>query len=155
MAIEGISESIVISAPKSVVWSVLADFPNIADWTDSVKTSVQTSDAFNGVGATRSCDLAPMGAIKERIAEWDPENKIVIDIYETAKMPVKSSLTTFSLEEIDATTTRATMSPRPEIGGGIFSGILANRLAKRFPKAVMALLTDLKTASEAKTQAAA
>lgn len=155
MALTGISESVVINAPVSTVWAVLADFPNVANWTDSVKTSVQTSDAATGVGATRSCDLAPMGAIKERIVEFEPEHKMVIDVFETAKMPIKRSLTTFTVEAIDENSTRATMSPQPEIGGGIFSGILSKRLQKALPKAAQGLLNDLKTAAEAEQNMAA
>lgn len=155
MSHPNISESVVINAPKDVVWEVLADFPNIADWTASLKSSVQTSEAFNGVGAERHCELVPFGSLDERIVEWVPGEKIVIDVYKTTKIPVKRSLTTFSLEAIDAGTTRATMAPEPEAKGGPMAGVIEKRIRKGLPKAAVSLLNELKATTERQNQAAA
>ena len=40
-----------VNAPRSAVWGVLADYPNIASWNSGVKTSVATSAETTGVGA--------------------------------------------------------------------------------------------------------
>lgn len=53
-------------APREIVWKVLADFPNIADYTDTVRASVSTSEQPFGVGASRRCGLAPFGTAEER-----------------------------------------------------------------------------------------
>ena len=100
-------------APKDVVWAILADFPNIADYTDTVKASRSTSEAETGVGATRHCDLAPMGTVNERILEYVPGERLVISLYDTAGLPIKGSQTTFALEAVDAETTRISMRARP------------------------------------------
>ena len=60
-----------IDIPRQKLWAVLADFPNIADWNSGVKRSFATSDATNGAGATRHCDLAPMGALEETVVELE------------------------------------------------------------------------------------
>ncbi len=80
-----------VAAPRAVVWAVLADYPNIDDWNDGVMKSVALGDATEGVGAQRQCELAPNGAMKmrETVAEWVAEEKMVIDIDQMEKMPVK------------------------------------------------------------------
>ncbi len=69
-----------IEAPRGDVWAVLADFPNITSWNGGVKKSFSTSDATNGVGAQRHCDLAPMGALEETVQVWEPEARMEISI---------------------------------------------------------------------------
>ena len=86
-----------IPAPRPAVWAVLADFPNIARWNTGVTESHATSDAIEGVGATRHCDLSPMGALEESIAAWEPEGRLVISIDSTEKLPISSGRVTFTL----------------------------------------------------------
>ncbi len=97
-------------APKEIVWKVLADFPNIADYTDSVKASVSTSEQTSGVGASRHCDLAPVGTSEEKIIGYVPGDRLVVSLFDTKGLPVKNSETTFSLIEIDENTTQLTFS---------------------------------------------
>ncbi|MGI9666668.1 MAG: SRPBCC family protein [Acidimicrobiia bacterium] len=153
--IPNISGSVTINAPKSVVWSILDDFSNIQDWTDQVKTSVQLGDVSEGLGAGRSCELAPFGTTDEKIIEYVPEDKMVIELTNIKKVPISRSVTTFALTEIDANTTEVSMSPVPEPKGGPVAGLVAKRLEKSLPKAINSLLADLKAASESKAQAAA
>ncbi len=150
-----VSESVIINASKSAVWSVLADFPNIADWTGQVKSSRRTSEAHNGLGAERTCELAPFGSLDERIIGWEPEQLLQVDVHTVSKMPIKRSVTTFTLREIDANTTEVTMAPEAEAKGGLMSGLIAKRLEKALPKAALQLLDDLKVAVEGKSEAAA
>ena len=74
-----------IPAPRSAVWEILADFPNISRWNTGVKVSFATSDAVGGVGARRHCDLAPIGELEETIQEWVPEERLVVAIDSAAK----------------------------------------------------------------------
>ena len=55
-----------LTAPRSSVWAVLADYPNIVDWNDGVKNSYAIGDATEGVGAQRQCDLVPNGTMRRR-----------------------------------------------------------------------------------------
>ena len=79
------------------LWDVLADFPNIANWYSGLKTSVSTSEAPNGVGATRHCELAPMGAIDERILDWEEGSRVRIAAEKYEKAPIKHAIADFRI----------------------------------------------------------
>ncbi len=143
-----VSASTVANAPKDVVWDVLADFPNIANYTSSVKTSVSTSEHANGVGASRTCNLAPLGSLDEEIIEFEPGDRLVISVHSVKGMPVKRSITTFSVSEIDSETTELTMSAEVEPKGGLISGLVGKILQRRMPKASKRVINDLAAASE-------
>ena len=135
-----------IPASRSAVWAVLADFPNIADWNTGVKLSAATSDATKGVGAKRHCDLAPMGALEETIAEWDPEHRMVVQIDEATKMPFKSATVTFTLDEAEASTpTQITYAYTPRFGpiGSLMGPMVDRQLQKGFT----GFLKDLEAAA--------
>ncbi len=139
-----------IPAPRSAVWAVLADFSNIADWNTGVKKSFATGDAPVGVGATRHCDLAPMGELEETIAEWHPEEKLVVSIDSATKLPLKRAVATFTLEGGDGddpTTVGVDYSYEPRFGpiGRLMGGLLD----KQFTKGFTGFLTDLDTAARA------
>ena len=94
-----------VAAPRSSVWAVLADYPNIGDWNDGVKNSYAIGDATEGVGAQRQIDLVFKGArMRETVAEWVPEERMVIAIDKMEKMPVKQATMTFTLSGGDETT---------------------------------------------------
>ena len=136
-------------APKHAVWEILADFSNIADYTDQVKTSVSTSEQPSGVGASRHCDLAPMGKTEEKILEFVPEDRMVVSLYDTKGIPVKGSKTTFSLKAVDENTTEITFSAEVEAKGGPLAGFVGKRLASRLPKGAQGLVEDLAASAEA------
>ncbi len=87
-----------LDASPEEVWAVLADFPNIATWNGGVKTSYATSAATKGVGATRHCDLAPVGALEETVREWEPGRRMVVSIDEARRLPLRSATATFVVE---------------------------------------------------------
>jgi uncharacterized protein YndB with AHSA1/START domain len=87
-----------IDAPRSDVWAVLADFPNIASWNSGVKKSFSTSDATQGVGAQRHCDLAPMGGLEETVKAWEPQSRMEVSIDSAEGLPIRSGLATFALQ---------------------------------------------------------
>ena len=90
-----------LTAPRSSVWAVLADYPNIVDWNDGVKNSYAIGDATEGVGAQRQCDLVPNGAMRmrETVAEWVPEERMVIAMDKIEVMPVEHATQTFTLSD--------------------------------------------------------
>jgi uncharacterized protein YndB with AHSA1/START domain len=94
-----------VQTPRESVWSVLADFANIADWNSGVTESFSTSEAAEGVGATRHCDLKPLGALEETIAGWEPMREMVVRIDSAAKLPIKTALVTFTLDGDDSAPT--------------------------------------------------
>jgi uncharacterized protein YndB with AHSA1/START domain len=94
-----------LDAEASAIWDVLADFPGISSWNSGVNTSRATSEATSGVGATRHCDLAPIGALEETIQEWDPGHRLVVSIDEAKRLPIRNARATFTMEPADGGTT--------------------------------------------------
>lgn len=89
--------SAMIEAERESVWAVLADFGNISDWNDGVKTSYLTGAAATGVGAKRHCDLKPAGGLEETITEWLPNERMVVSVDSAKMLPIESGEVTFSL----------------------------------------------------------
>ena len=143
-----VNAKIVANAPREAVWKVLADFSNIADYTDSVKTSVSTSEATTGSEATRHCDLAPFGSTEERVTEFVPNERLGVLLYDVKGLPVKESNTVFSLKSLGEYKTELTMSASVRAKGGILSGMIGKRLEKRLPKGAKRLVSDLAAAAE-------
>jgi carbon monoxide dehydrogenase subunit G len=84
-----ITRKVAINASKKKVWEALADFGNVQSLSPNVAKSYLTSDQQSGVGATRHCDFAAMGAqVEERIVAWEEGESMKIDIYQSKNMPM-------------------------------------------------------------------
>ena len=136
-----------IPAAPAKVWAVLADFPNIAAWNSGVAKSFSTSEATDGVGARRHCDLAPFGELEETIKEWDEPHRLVVSIDSAKKLPIAHGLVTFVLVPAeDATETSIEYAYKPKFGLlGQIMGSLA--LDGQLKKGFNGFLKDLDAAS--------
>ena len=67
-----VEASAVANVSKETLWNVIADFPNIADHVDSVKASAAIGEQISGVGATRRCDLQPLGRPRKKSSNSNP-----------------------------------------------------------------------------------
>lgn len=135
-----------IDAPSEIVWGVLADFPNIADWNGGVKKSFNTDGQTEGLGATRHCDLKPAGSVKETVREWDAGKKLVVSIDSAKRLPLKSGLATFDLDSgDDATTTRVDVTYEYEPRWAVLDKVFGGVLDKQFTKGFTGFLSDLDT----------
>lgn len=75
------------------MWAALADFGGVSRINGGVVRSHLTSEQEAGVGTTRHCDLAMMGAtVEERITAWIDGESMEIEIYEWSKMPMVTSM---------------------------------------------------------------
>jgi carbon monoxide dehydrogenase subunit G len=84
-----ITRKVAVNASKKKVWEALADFGNVQSLSPNVAKSYLTSDQQSGVGATRHCDFASMGAqVEERIVAWEEGESMKIDIYQSKNMPM-------------------------------------------------------------------
>ena len=124
-----------ITAPRSSVWALLADYPNIDDWNDGVLNSYSIGDATEGVGAQRQTELAPKGAMRmrETVTEWAPEKRMTIAIDKIEKQPIKRATMTFTLSD-DRESTAITMSYDYEPKGGplaLLYGPILDRVMKK------------------------
>ncbi len=141
-----------VAAPRSSVWAVLADYPNIADWNDGVTKSYGIGDAAEGIGAVRQCELAPNGSMqmRETVAEWVPEEKMVIAIDQIEKMPVKRATMTFSMSD-GGDTTSFTMRYEYEPKGGPLAALYGPMMDKQMRKGFNGFVDSLQTAAQART----
>lgn len=131
-----------MQAPREAVWAVLADFPNISDWNSGIKASHATSEATEGVGATRHCDLAPLGELEETIAEWDEGIRMVVNIDSAKKLPIERGVATFTIGE-QATTIDYEYEP-----SGLMGKLTGPILVKQLNKGFEGFLTDLDAAAQ-------
>ena len=139
-----------IDAPSDSVWAVLADFPNISSWNNGVKHSEATSPATEGLGATRHCDLAPIGALEETITGWEPGEKLVVRIDSAAKLPMTSALATFELEA-EGSSTNTNLRYEYQTRFGPLGALMGPMLDKQFSKGFAGFLADLEVAAQTRT----
>jgi hypothetical protein len=65
-----LTENIRISRPKHEVWSLLADFGNVADWAPYMKSSHLLGDIQGGVGMKRGMRHAWGFRFEESVTRW-------------------------------------------------------------------------------------
>ncbi|MGI9644701.1 MAG: SRPBCC family protein [Ilumatobacteraceae bacterium] len=138
-----------VAAPRASVWAVLADYPNIVDWNDGISKSYAIGDAIAGVGAQRQCELAPNGkmTMRETVAEWVPEEKMVIDIDQMEKMPVKSATMTFTLAD-GGDSTPFTMAYAYDPKGGFLASIFGPLMDRQMKKGFNGFVDSLEPAAQ-------
>jgi uncharacterized protein YndB with AHSA1/START domain len=141
-----------LAAPRSSVWAVLADYPNIVDWNDGVKNSYAIGDATEGVGAQRQTELVPDGAMnmRETVAEWVPEERMVIAVDKIEKQPVKQATMTFTLSD-GGETTAFTMSYDYQPKGGPLALIYGPFLDRMMKKGFNGFIDNLEPTAQART----
>jgi len=88
--------------------------------------------------------------MRETVAEWTPEEKMVIDIDKIEKMPVSKATMTFTLDDGDDTTP-ITMSYDYEPKGGPFGFIVAAALGRPMRKGFNGFVDHLERAAQAQT----
>lgn len=64
-----LERSVVIVAPAEEVWAVIADIGQVARWNPNV-VSASCGPEARGIGATRTCRLAPAGHVDEVVSHW-------------------------------------------------------------------------------------
>jgi len=140
-----------LAAPRSSVWAVLADYPNIADWNDGVMNSYAIGDVTEGVGAQRQTELVPKGAMRmrETVAEWVPEEKMVIAIDKVEKMLAKQATQTFTLSD-GGETTQFAMSFDYEPKGGPLAFIYGPMLDRQMKKGFNGFIDNLEQTAQAR-----
>ncbi len=147
-----VREERTLTAPRSSVWAVLADYPNISDWNEAMTNSYAIGDAIEGVGAERRCEFGSKGSIKmrETVTEWVPEQGMVIAVDQTEKQVLKQATMTFTLSDVGETTP-FTMSYDYEGKGGPLALIYGPLLDRVLKKGFNAFIDDLETTARART----
>ncbi len=77
----------IIDAPQTAVWDILKHPGKVAEFHPLIKKSYMTTEAQNGMGAKRHCDLLPMGEFNEVITEWEEGNAFTIEVTDGKMLP--------------------------------------------------------------------
>jgi len=137
-----ITKEIEINAPQTKVWSVLADIGAVENYNPVVTKSYYTSDNRQGIGASRHCDLLPMGSVEERIIEWDEGKSYKIEIFEGKSIPFKG-IGTFELTD-NGNSTNVKMIFEPIMGYGLLGKIMGFLMKEKMNKMIAGVVIGLK-----------
>jgi carbon monoxide dehydrogenase subunit G len=117
-----------IAAASDRVWPVLADLEAVQRYNHTVSGARYLSDAREGLGTSRRCELKPKGYVCERVIGWEPGKAITLELYEH-QWPIRTM--TWRTELIpDGRGTRVAQEMAYEMKFGIL-GALLDRLAMR------------------------
>ena len=98
-----ITKRVRIAALKEKVWETLSDFGGVYKWAPNVLHSRCTTEATEGVGAERHCDIEGFGAVGERVTEWEEGRSIGIT-FTQAPGPIKTLNGRASLRDVGGDT---------------------------------------------------
>lgn len=145
-----IEKNIVIDASQETVWEALADFGGIKKFHAGLRDSYPTSTTNGGLGATRHCDLKPMGSIEERVIGWNEGEGYMVEIYDGKKTPpFRSAFGIIRIERISDKQTRAYFALKYHLKYGIIGKAMDAIMVKRqFVKATDIVLSGLKSFAE-------
>lgn len=82
MTVTVLTNSIHIAAPPAAVWAVLARLDALHEYDPGIARSALRSDARDGVGADRHCDIKAGGWFRERVTLWKPEHELEFTLYD-------------------------------------------------------------------------
>ena len=123
-----------IDAPVDKVWQTLADLGSIDKWNPGVAKSYATSEATQGEGATRHCDLNTANAqLEERAFDWREGEGFKIDVYKSS-LPLKRNIVSFEIEPSgDGTLVSVTANYQLKYGpiGALMDILIARRQAQQ------------------------
>jgi len=141
----------VVHASVSEVWASWDDFGNIERFNPNLKKSfLIESSKKTGLGATRQCDFSDgKNYIQERIVEYIPQKKMVVDIY-NGTVPLKSATAKIELNPMNNNTTQVifTMNFVPKMG--LLGRLLIPLMKPQFRKDISKLVDGNKAHVEMK-----
>jgi hypothetical protein len=82
-----ITNSIRIQAPMSQVWSTISDLGGVFQFHPGVHKSYYTTDQKEGIGASRICELLPMGKVEETALAWEDGRSFSLSVIPLEKAP--------------------------------------------------------------------
>lgn len=131
-----------VNASVAKVWRSCDAYADIYLFNPGIKNSyLLGGSAKTGLGAKRQCDLADgRNHIREEIIGYEPERKLVIDIYD-GTMPLRSAVATFNFWSAAETVTEVsmTMTFKPKFGP---LGALMVPMMKRQFRPIMQSMLD-------------
>jgi hypothetical protein len=106
-----------MSAITGSVWTLYADFPNLARHWSGLRATRAIGDQTSGVGARRRVELKPIGSMDETVTIWEEGRRIDTQNRPSASVPFKKAESSLTLEPDDEGTL-ATFDYRYVLRGG-------------------------------------
>ena len=106
-----------MAASTGSVWTLFADFPNLATHWNGLRSTRAIGDQTSGVGARRHVELKPIGSMDETVTVWEEGRRIDTENHPSLLVPFNRAETTFRLEP-DGEGTLATFDYRYVPRGG-------------------------------------
>jgi hypothetical protein len=106
-----------MAVPPDSVWTVIADFPNLASHWNGLRASTAIDTQTRGIGARRRVQLRPIGRMDETVTVWEEGRRIDTENHPSLSVPFNRAETTFRLDP-DGEGTMATFDYRYVPRGG-------------------------------------
>ena len=87
-----------VDAPRESVWDIIADLGAVSTWHPALADSRYTSEAKEGLEASRRCDFPDGGFVNESVIEWKPGEAFTLEI-SGGTVPFASAKGTMSVSE--------------------------------------------------------
>jgi hypothetical protein len=71
------------ACPPERVWALLSDLEAVQRYNPGVRRAAIEGPQRSGVGARRSCELAPRGRVVERVTQWEPGRAVGLEVAES------------------------------------------------------------------------
>lgn len=121
-----------MSAATEAVWTLYADYPNLAAPSSGLRATSAVGDQTSGVGARRLVKLKPFGSMTETVTAWEVGRRLDTANLPSASLPFKRARASLTLEPHDSGTL-ATFECRylPRVGLGRLIGPLIDKMLTR------------------------
>ena len=122
-----------IGASLPVIWSILADFGEVAAWAPYMKHSALIGDQKTGVGSRRELRHAWGFRLQESVTEWTDGRSFSFDVVQ-APYPMKDVKESWLIEHVNGQTIVATSveyAMRLGILGAALDAILVRHIVRR------------------------
>ena len=87
-----------MAASAESVWTLLADFPNLASHWSGLRSTSAIGDQTSGLGARRHVELKPMGSMDEIVTAWEEGRRIDTENQPSASVPFSQAASSLRLE---------------------------------------------------------
>lgn len=86
-----------MAASTGSVWTLFADFPNLATHWSGLRSTRALGDQTRGVGARRHVELKPIGSMDETVTAWEEGRRIDTQNHPSVSVPFNRAETTLTL----------------------------------------------------------
>jgi hypothetical protein len=124
-----LKNSVHIAAPPERVWAVLARLDALGEYDPGIARSEIRSEASDGIGAARHCELKGGGWFREHVTVWDPYRELELELHECT-LPIRRLRHHYTLTE-DANGTRVDQVQEYELKHGPIGSLMDALFVRR------------------------